>query len=444
MQIAVPPLIARACEILSDAGFQAYVVGGAIRDSLLGLEPTDWDIATDARPEQVEAVFDRAIPTGKEFGTITVILEGNPVEITTMRRDGPYSDGRRPDYIILTDRLKEDLSRRDFTVNALAYDPQTKRIIDPFQGRWHLRRRILATVGDPEDRFREDPLRMLRLVRFQSTLGFKIDKKTRLSLPGLARLIAKVSPERILSELNRTLLGRELFQGLQTLFTGGLMEHILPELSAGHTVSPGPSHPYDLLGHAMAAAHYAPPVLELRWAALLHDVGKLETLKRDHARISAQWAEDILRRLHGSNSLIHKVSTLIAHHMFSVHPHSSDREIRRFLAAVGTQTAFELVKLRQADMAGMNADPRMIIDFGQSLEARFKELLTQKQALGIRDLAVDGHDLMQALDLNPGPLVGEILRRLLEQVLEDPSLNQREQLLELARSYQASLLQNGK
>lgn len=442
MQIIVPPLIKRACEILSSSGFQAYLVGGAVRDSLLGLKPTDWDITTDAAPEQIQNIFDRTIPTGKEFGTITVLLEGAAIEITTMRRDGPYSDGRHPDYVTLTDQLQDDLGRRDFTINALAYEPQTKRIIDPYFGRKHLRRKILVTVGDPASRFQEDPLRMLRLVRFQSTLGFRIEKKTRLTLPGLARLITNVSPERIFTELNKTLLGRELFQGLQTLYTGGLMEQILPELSAGHQVSPGSSHPYDLLGHAMTAAHFAPPVLQLRWAALLHDVGKIKTLGREHAQISAQWAERILKRLRADNQLVQKVSTLITHHMFGIHPHSSDKEIRRFLAQVGYETAFELVKLRQADMAGMDVGPRRIIALGQSLEARFNDILGQEQALSIKDLCVDGNDLMEFLRLEPGPLVGAILQYLLDRVLDEPALNQPEQLLELARKYRETLPQN--
>ena len=444
MRIAIPPLVLKACETLTEHGYQAYLVGGAIRDSYLGQEPTDWDITTDATPTEVEALFDRSIPTGKQFGTVTVLLENMPLEITTMRRDGPYSDKRHPDYTTFTAHLKDDLKRRDFTVNALAYDPLAKKMIDPFSGIRHLKKRLLVTVGKPADRFTEDPLRMLRLVRFQSTLGFRIEKKTRLTLPELARLMANVSPERILSELNKMLLGRELFISLQTLYTSGLMGEIIPELAAGHKVSPGPRHPYDLLGHSMAAAHFAAPILPLKWAALLHDVEKLQSSKRDHAKISANWAKKILRRLRASNDLTEKVSTLITHHMFAVHPHSSDREIRRFLALVGPETAYDLVKLRQADMAGMNVNPRHILSFGQRLEARFNDVLAQEHALTIKDLSLDGHGLMRALDLKPGPLVGEILQYLLDQVWDDPSLNQPQQLKALAQSYLASLPQNHK
>ncbi|HBG01392.1 MAG TPA: CCA tRNA nucleotidyltransferase [Firmicutes bacterium] len=442
MDIVVPPIVLEACEILTEQGFQAYLVGGAIRDSLLGLKPTDWDIATDATPEDMETLFDRAVPTGRRFGTMTVLVEGKPLEITTMRSDGPYSDYRHPDYITFTDQLEQDLSRRDFTINALAYDPLTRKIIDHFSGVRHLRKRLLVTVGDPAERFQEDPLRMLRLLRFQSTLGFKIEKKTGRTLTGLARLIENVSPERVLSELNKMLLGKELFTSLETLFTSGLMEKILPRLSAGHRVSPGESHPYDLLGHAMASAHFSAPILHLRWAALLHDLGKLETRKRVHADISAKCAEEILRGLRASTNLIDKVTTLIQHHMFAVHPHSSDREVRRFLALVGEETAFELVKLRQADMAGMNQNPRQILSFGEALEARFRDALAGDQVLSLKDLEVDGRDLMATLGLQPGPLVGEILRYLLEQVWDSPSLNQQEKLKALAQQYLESLPQN--
>ncbi len=442
MRIVIPQLVLTVCETLAKSGYQAYLVGGAVRDSFLGLKPVDWDIATDATPTHVESLFDRSVPTGKDFGTMTVIVEGMPVEITTMRKDGPYSDGRHPDFVSYTSQIIDDLSRRDFTINALAYDPVNDKTIDPFSGFKHLKRKLLATVGDPESRFREDPLRMLRLVRFQSTLGFKIEKKTRLALPGLAWLIADVSVERILAELNKMLLGKELFLSLQTFFLSGLMQQVIPELSAGYKVSPGESHPYDLLGHAMMAAHFAPPILELRWAALLHDVGKLQTLRREHAEIGAQVAEGILRRLRASSDLVETVSTLISHHMFSVHPQSSDREIRRFLAQVGPSAAHNLVRLRQADMAGMNLGPRQILHFSQALESRLQEVLSQGHALSVRDLKIDGHNLMEAFDLRPGPMIGEVLQYLLEQVLADPCLNHPPQLEDLAREYLKSLPQN--
>ncbi|NLM41539.1 MAG: HD domain-containing protein [Firmicutes bacterium] len=443
MVIMVPPAVEQACAVLRAQGFQAYLVGGAIRDSLLGLVPTDWDIATDAVPEQVEAVFTRSLPTGKRFGTVTVFVHDTPIEVTTMRSDGPYSDQRRPDYIIFTDQLELDLARRDFTINALGYDPLAKRIIDPFQGRKHLKRKILATVGDPSARFREDPLRMLRLIRFQSTLGFKVHKDTERVLPSLAGLIAKVSPERMLAELNKMLMGRELLSALETFAASTLMEVVLPELAACCGLCAGEHHPYDLLTHACTAAHFAHPLLHLRWAALLHDVGKQRSLGRDHAELGASLAEQLLRRLRASTELIAKVSALITHHMFDLHPHSSDRAWRRFLGRVGVEATRDLIKLRQADMAGMNASPRQILAYGQAMEARLNDILTQDSALSLKDLRIDGRQLMQELDLQPGPLVGQLLHYLLEQVWEDPELNQRETLVRLAAEQLKCLRSNG-
>lgn len=435
MTIKVPPEALQACAILKEHGFQAYLVGGAVRDSLLGLEPTDWDIATDAVPDQVEELFPGSLPTGKRFGTVTVFVAGRGLEVTTMRSDGPYSDQRRPDYIIFTDRLELDLARRDFTINALGYDPLARRLIDPFQGRIHLRRKLLATVGEPTQRFREDPLRMLRLLRFQATLGFRIEKKTEQVLPKLAPLIVTVSPERILAELNKMLLGRELLSALQTFTISGLLQKVLPELAACRGLPAGPQHPYDLLTHSCTAAHFAHPDLALRWAALLHDLGKQHSLGRDHAELSAAMAGQLLRRLRASSSLISQVTALITYHMFSVHPHSSDRALRRFLGQVGPELALALVKLRQADMAGMNAPVRQIIAFGKEMEARLRAILQEESALSLKDLKLDGHDLMAALDLKPGPIIGEILNYLLEQVWENPDLNETQTLLELARRY---------
>jgi tRNA nucleotidyltransferase (CCA-adding enzyme) len=435
MTIKVPPEALQACAILKEHGFQAYLVGGAVRDSLLGLEPTDWDIATDAVPDQVEELFPGSLPTGKRFGTVTVFVAGRGLEVTTMRSDGPYSDQRRPDYIIFTDRLELDLARRDFTINALGYDPLARRLIDPFQGRKHLRRKLLATVGEPTHRFREDPLRMLRLLRFQATLGFRIEKKTEQVLPKLAPLIVTVSPERILAELNKMLLGRELLSALQTFTISGLLQKVLPELAACRGLPAGPQHPYDLLTHSCTAAHFAHPDLALRWAALLHDLGKQHSLGRDHAELSAAMAGQLLRRLRASRSLISQVTALITYHMLSVHPHSSDRALRRFLGQVGPELALALVKLRQADMAGMNAPVRQIIAFGKEMEARLRAILQEESALSLKDLKLDGHDLMAALDLKPGPIIGEILNYLLEQVWENPDLNETQTLLELARRY---------
>lgn len=437
MPIIVPNDVEEACKTLSNAGFQAYLVGGAIRDSLLNLQPADWDIATDALPEDVERLFAKTVPTGRQFGTITVVCDKRSLEVTTMRWDGPYGDRRHPDRVEFTDRLKLDLGRRDFTINAIAFDPVRRRLIDPYGGRKDLRKKRIKTVGSASQRFAEDPLRMLRLVRFQSALGFKSERKTELAME--ARLIASVSPERILTELNKMLLGRSLGPALEFFYRSGLMAQILPELAEAADFPAGESHPFDLLGHSLMAASFADLDLALRWSALLHDLGKKTTLKREHAAIGAELAEKILTRLRASNELITRVTILIAEHMFEVHPHSSDATIRRFMAKVGTKTAFDLVRLRQADLAGLNRDPRQILAYGEAMNARFNDILAQKSALTLADLALNGHIIMEELGLEAGPKVGLILNHLLEKVLSDPRLNQPDQLLKLARSHLKSL-----
>ncbi|HHY10843.1 MAG TPA: HD domain-containing protein [Firmicutes bacterium] len=431
--ISIPHYVRSACTILLNNGFKAYPVGGAVRDSLLGLSPTDWDVTTDAQPEQIEALFAKTVPTGKQFGTVTVLLENKPLEITTMRVEGPYSDGRRPDRVDFTKDIETDLSRRDFTVNAIAYDTANRRFIDPYRGRRDLKRKQLRAVGEAACRFQEDPLRMLRLIRFQAVLGFKAERKTIRAVK--APLINRVSPERIGAELSKMLVGPHLGPALKAFYTTGLMHEIIPELAAGRGVSPGERHPYDLLGHSITAAHFAEPTLHLRWAALLHDLGKIKDPGRRHAAAGSELAGQILRRLRYSTKLINSVRFLIKHHMFHCHPYSSEKALRRFLAKVGREAAFDLVKLRQADMAGMNADPREIIAFGRGLEKRLAAILKQAAALSLADLAVDGSSLMNALALKPGPLIGEILNYLLEQVLADPNLNQRESLVQLARDF---------
>lgn len=435
MLLGIPDYIQKACRILQQKGFSAYIVGGAVRDSLLGLMPSDWDLTTDARPEQIENLFSKTIPTGKRFGTITVFLAGHDFEITTMRKDGPYGDSRRPNCVFFTPKIELDLARRDFTINALAYDPIRDVFVDPYGGQKDLRKKQLTAVGDARLRFQEDPLRMLRLIRFQATLAFKINKKTMQPLPELAPLIKKVSPERILMEMNKILLADNLSAALQTLYTSGLLTYIIPELAQTAGLSAGPSHPYDLLGHSIMTAHFVYPSLTLRWAALLHDLGKITTLKREHEQISAQMAKTILTRLKASNELKTNVADLINNHMFSVNPHSTDRAIRRFLANVGVQQAFDLIRLRQADQAGMNADPRQILAFSTALETRFNSILEQDQALTYQDLMINGYDLIAGLNIKAGPLVGEILQYLLEQVWDNPSLNQQETLFSLARTY---------
>lgn len=431
----IPHHVLTTCKTINKHGFTSYVVGGAVRDILLNKTPTDWDLTTNALPDEIEKMFKRTFPTGKEFGTISTVVAGQIIEITTMRSDGLYTDSRHPDSVVFTHNIEQDLSRRDFTINAIAYDPLDRKLVDPFSGQKHLRKKMLVTVGDPRERFQEDPLRMLRLLRFQSTLGFKLERKTKKVIPQIAKKINTISAERILVELNKMLLGENLRDALENFYLCGLLDEVIPELAAGFDVSPGNNHPYDLLGHAINSAHYAHPTLPLRWAALLHDVGKNKTLQREHEKLSAQMAEIILRRLKASNDLIKKVTTLIGHHMYDIHPQSRDKTIRKFIAKVGCDVIYDLILLRQADMSGMNQDPRLILKYGTQMTNRLDQIIQEDNALSLKELKVNGHILIKELNLEPGPKVGNILEFLLEKVLEDPTLNTKNKLLIMAQTY---------
>lgn len=442
LPVPLPNRIMDLCRILHEAGFKCYVVGGALRDALLGKEPQDWDITTDALPEEVEGLFPHTIPTGRQFGTITVMFDGSPVEVTTMRQEMGYSDHRRPDSVQFTRDIELDLARRDFTINAMAYNPITQKFVDPFRGRLHLKRRLLACVGDPQERFREDPLRMLRLIRFQGVLGFRVAKNTAQSLqPGL---IKYVSPERIGQELAKLILGDHLMPAFELFYQSGLLREVLPELAACAGIAQGRQHRFDVLGHSVAAAQHIPPKLHLRWAALLHDVGKPLVAKASggagfsgHAELGAELAQQILMRLRFSNELISQVVHLVRLHMYPMHPHMSDRAVRRMIAKVGEDRIFDLIALRQADLAAMYINPVQAVEFLKGVRSRVQKVLSQNTPLTISELEVDGHDLMEELGLKPGPLVGRLLHQLLDMVMDNPALNNRGDLLEAARRFLA-------
>lgn len=438
VRVPLPSSIMNLCRTLHGAGFQCYVVGGALRDALLGKEPHDWDVTTDALPEEVERLFPNTVPTGREFGTITVMWEGRPVEVTTMRQETGYSDRRHPDAVQFTTDIRLDLARRDFTVNAMAYDPISRRLADPFRGRLHLRRRVLACVGDPNERFQEDPLRMLRLIRFQAVLGFRVARKTAQSIQ--PNLITLVSPERMGQELGKLLLGDHLMSAFELFYSTGLLQAVIPELAACAHIAQGKQHRFDVLGHSISAAQHIPAELHLRWAALLHDVGKPLALDknggagfRGHEELGAKLAEQILRRLRFSNQLTAKVVHLVRHHMYPMQPQMPDRAVRRMIAKVGESHIFDLIALRQADIAGMYFDPVQAVRFLQGIRSRVQEVLSQNAPLKTAQLAVDGHDLMAELGVTPGPIVGRIIQGLLDMVIDDPRLNNRADLLEAAR-----------
>ncbi|MCG8477576.1 MAG: HD domain-containing protein [Spirochaetales bacterium] len=449
----VPHTIRRFARVFTEHGFELYVVGGAVRDALLGRRVTDYDFATSATPEEVTTLFRRCIPTGIRHGTVTVIFEGNQLEVTTYRVDGTYEDHRRPDSVTFTRTLAEDLGRRDLTINAIALDPITGAITDPHDGRGDLRRRIIRTVGVATARFSEDALRMLRAVRLTASLEFDLDGETKRAIIGHAADIAAVSMERVLQELSKMMESRRPSVGWRLMRETGLLGHLIPELledrDASHHAA---GRIVPVFDHLLASCDCVPARnTVLRWAALLHDVAKPRCLAHDergihfhgHDRMSAEMARDILTRLRSSNDLINRVAHLIDHHMFGIDHESSEAALRRFLARVGIEHALPLVALRRADRCGKAVDSHVSYEDLARLERRLERLIEARPAVMAKDLAINGRDLMSELSLKAGPSIGVILNELLQTVIDDPTLNTRPTLLEIATRFYRQRLENG-
>lgn len=441
--LAVPDFVISICSVLNRAGFQAFVVGGGVRDALRGESPKDWDIATDAPPTAVEELFAKTIPTGKRFGTITVRESGHLVEVTTFRQDADYSDGRRPDRVTYSQDIHEDLRRRDFTVNAIAYEPLEERFVDPHQGIRDIRRRLLRTVGEPEERFREDALRMLRMLRLAAVLEFKIHRLAKRAIH--PDWIAPVSRERVREELSLLVTAKNLAPSLTLMHESGLLAEILPELAACAGVNQGSRHKWDVFFHSVRAAEIIKPELHLRLAALLHDVAKPKTRTEEerqvhfygHDQQGEAMVKEVLSRLRYSNQLIQKTALLVRHHMFQIQPDSSPKAIRRFIRKVGKENIYDVLELRRADVLAMRVQPRQAHHYFELLYQRVAETLAEDHVFSMEDLAIDGYDIMESLQLKPGPYIGAILNYLFDHVTEDPSDNRREVLLPMAREYHA-------
>ncbi|MFY9187516.1 MAG: HD domain-containing protein [Bacillota bacterium] len=441
--IEVPRYVQAAAEMLMHSGYEAYIIGGAVRDSLIGKTPSDWDIASSATPEDVKKVFEEdCIPTGKRFGTSTVLIKGEKVEVTTFRMESAYSDGRRPDSVTFSKTLRDDVARRDFTINALAYDIRQNGVIDYFGGLQDLEDGIIRTVGDPEDRFSEDSLRMLRAIRFAVELGFEISPDTLRGIEKLHASIQKISHERIQEELSRMLLSAMPGKAFRYVYETGLMDYILPELSDCAGVPAYDGSPDDVLEHSIKACENIEARLDLRLAALLHDIGKPVTMSQDgtgriryfnHENVGSELAKAALERLRYPKATVDKVTTLIKWHMFSYEPSTKDKGIRRLVNSLGLETIYDLAKVKQADRAALGLDPGP----GEKMEAflkRVEEVLSRGPAFTETDLAVDGRDVMRILGIPEGPEVGRALAELLDMVLEEPDLNSREKLLAILKT----------
>ena len=438
----IAPALKEIASVFKSAGKEVYLVGGAVRDLMLGRSSADWDLATNARPEEVTRLFNRVIPTGIKHGTVTIRHKGSSIEVTTFRTESEYSDGRRPDEIQYAKTIEEDLSRRDFTMNAAALKLPEGQFIDPYNGQNDVRRRLIRCVGNAEERFAEDGLRPMRAVRFAAQLGFNLEEKTLKAIRPSLATTAKIAVERIREELDKTIASKSPQTGLVLMEETGLLTLILPELDNCRGIEQKGYHHYDVLDHSLLSCAYAARKgfsQEVRLAALFHDLGKQTTQKRgedgswtfyNHEKASVQMARAVMRRFRYPNAVTEKALRLIAAHMFHYEETWKDSAVRRFIIRTGEDLLPELFDLRMADTAGTfgaDPDPAVLLPFKKRIES----VLAAGSALSLKRLAINGNDLMEN-GVKPGKYVGIILKELLETVVDDPAQNTRETLLEIA------------
>jgi putative nucleotidyltransferase with HDIG domain len=439
--LRVPPDVEHVLARLEQAGFEAYVVGGKVRDAVRGIDsPGKWDLTTSATPEEIQGLFRRTFYLN-HFGTVTVRSGDEEVEVTTYRTEAGYTDHRRPDHVAFTRSLHDDLSRRDFTMNAMAWRPPTEgkpgELVDPFGGQRDLEARVIRAVGEPRERFREDALRMLRAVRFATTLGFTIDPGTAGAVRESAPLASTLSGERIQQEMVKILLSPKPSVAFRTLSDLGLLAVFFNELEVAKSVPQDKAAAQDVFEHSILTADATPQGdIVLRLAGLLHDIGKPETAADghfyQHEFVGASTARDILRRWRFDKDTTSKVTHLIRHHMFWYQTDWTGSAVRRFVRNVGLENIPALFALRKADNIGSGArSPRMYAL--EALWERVQEEIHAASAFSLKDLAIDGNDVMKELGIPPSPAVGKILNELFERVTEDPKLNTREELLKIAR-----------
>ncbi len=443
MKPKFPKVLFSLAQVFADAGHGCYVVGGALRNIAMGEEPDDYDIATDATPEGVMKLFRRTIPTGIKHGTVTVLFRGQSFEVTTFRTEGSYSDGRRPDSVDYVGTIEEDLSRRDFTINGMAYDLVDHRFVDPYGGMEDLERGRVRAIGAPRERFSEDGLRLLRCIRFSGRLGFSVEENTLQALKEEKSRIRAVSPERIREEFSKTLLAKDPTWGLSLLRDSGLMEEFLPELYRTRLTPQERGIDKDVLDHSIRSAAAAPAEsLTLRLAALFHDIGKFNTQEgtppgplsfHGHEVVSAEETASVLRRLRYPNAVVDDVCHLIRHHMIRYDESWSDGAVRRFVRTIGRENLGNWFALRRADALGKGG-PITESRGLRSLSDRIETVLTEDSALSVGDLAISGEDLA-GLGVPRGPEMGAVLRDLLETVLDDPKQNRPEQLKRIAKRF---------
>lgn len=435
IKILLPEKVNMIIHTIQAAGFEAYAVGGCVRDSILGRVPDDWDITTSAKPEDIKKLFKRTIDTGIEHGTVTVMLEAEGFEVTTYRIDGEYEDSRHPKEVTFTSNLREDLRRRDFTINAMAYNDEVG-LVDIFEGISDIEKKIIRCVGDAKERFTEDALRMMRAVRFSAQLGYSIDEGTKEAIKELAPTLQKISAERVQVELVKLVTSNNP-DYLKIAFETGITAIVLPEFDrCMETEQKNPHHMYSVGEHTLWSMKYVERDKVLRLAMLFHDMGKPKAITTDdkgihhfhgHNELSSQITKEVLRRLRFDNDTIHKVERLVYFHDYR--PALTDKSVRRFVAKIGKDLFPLYILVQTADVkAQSDYKKEEKLHNIETVNNIFQGILEREECLCLKDLAVTGKDLID-LGIKPGKEIGEILNHLLEMVLENPGLNEKEILL---------------
>ncbi len=426
-------------KLLETNGYEAYLVGGAVRDIIMKKQPDDADITTNATPDQIKDVFSEytTIDTGIKHGTVTVVYNKEPYEITTYRTEKGYSDGRHPDNVSFTKNINEDLSRRDFTMNSIAYNPQ-KGFADPFCGEQDIKNHIIRCVGNPAERFTEDSLRILRALRFSSVLGFQIEEETEKAMHKCCKLLSNVSPERVYVELTKMLCGKNIRQVLMKY--SDIISAVIPEIKAMKGFNQHNfHHKYDLLGHTATVTQNISPAVHLRLAAFLHDVAKPLCMSFDengtghfyrHPSLGAKAADEILRRLKCDNKTREAVVTLIKLHDNPIE--ESERIIKRKLRTIGKDMLFDLIELQRADTSGLADEFHSRFEHFDKLEALTADILKREECFSLKDLDINGNDIIKLG--YQGKKVGEILNGLLDAVIDGKAENSKAQLIEYVKN----------
>ena len=439
MQIQLPDKVHKIINTLKEAGYEAYAVGGCVRDSILGREPDDWDITTSARPEEIKRLFPRTIDTGIRHGTVTVMLDKEGFEVTTYRIDGDYEDSRHPKEVTFTANLAEDLKRRDFTINAMAYN-ESRGLVDLYGGLADMEAGIIRCVGDARERFTEDALRMMRAVRFSAQLGYRIDEKTREAIKALAPNLRKISAERIQTELVKLVVSPHP-DYLRTAYEMCITAQVLPEFDlCMETPQNNPHHCYNVGEHILHSMLAVRADKVLRLGMLFHDIGKPQTMtvdengithNRKHPVVGAEMTRKILRRLKFDNDTTDKVTKLVLYHDQEIG--ATQTGVRQAIHRMGENIFPLMFAVYRADISAQCDYKREEkLQKLSYIEGLYEEVCRQGDAVNLKDLAITGADLI-AQGMKPGREIGAVLQELLDIVLEDPTLNTPEQLLEISK-----------